>query len=113
MTKNEGNLLIAWFMTEEPEVLKRDLLKAGTIESLRFDSWDDIMPIYRKICDMNGPEMPEGAIMQTEEMDSWSDRIGDITCAILDVDLEDAWKEIVNNLEVLTEKCLRLSIVRT
>ena len=46
----EGNKLIAEFMAEEPEVLKRDLKRAGTLESMQFHkSWDWLMPIVEKI----------------------------------------------------------------
>ena len=38
-------------MTEESEVLKRDLCKAGTVESLKHyqESWDSLMPVLDKI----------------------------------------------------------------
>ena len=106
MTTNEGNLLIERFMTEELDVLERDLLKAGTVECLRHyqTSWDSLMPVYREICNLYGPEIPEGEIIQTPEMDDWSDRIGEITCAILDVDIEDVWQEIVNFIEYYNNK---------
>lgn len=46
----EGNILIAKFMTDEPEVLERDLQKAGTVESMHYhDEWDWIMPVVTKI----------------------------------------------------------------
>lgn len=46
----KGNKLIAEFMAEEPEVLKRDLKRAGTLESMQFHkSWDWLMPVVEKI----------------------------------------------------------------
>lgn len=49
-TIEENNLLIAWFMTEEPEVLNRDLLKAGTIESMHYyDDWIWLIDVLEKI----------------------------------------------------------------
>ena len=53
MTKEkilEGNRIIAMFDTNEPEVLKRDLLRAGTLESMHYhDQWEWIMPVVVKI----------------------------------------------------------------
>jgi hypothetical protein len=47
----KGNKLIAEFMTEEPEVLAKDLLKAGTLESMQYNSsMDWLYPVYQKIC---------------------------------------------------------------
>lgn len=46
----EGNKLIARFDTDEPEVLERDLLKAGTIECMHYHddiSW--LWPVIEKI----------------------------------------------------------------
>lgn len=50
----EGNILIALFMASfndnDYEVLKHDLKKAGTAESLHYhDSWDWLMPVVEKI----------------------------------------------------------------
>lgn len=46
----EENKLIAEFMTDEPEVLKRDLQKAGALESMHYhDEWGWIMPVIQKI----------------------------------------------------------------
>ena len=46
----EGNKLIAEFVTEEPEVLKQDLKRAGTLESMQYhESWDWLMPVVEKI----------------------------------------------------------------
>lgn len=46
----EGNKLIAEFVTEEPEVLRRDLKRAGTLESMQYhESWDWLMPVIEKI----------------------------------------------------------------
>ena len=45
-----GNKLIAEFITEEPEVLKRDLCKAGILDCMRYSSsWDWLMPVVDKI----------------------------------------------------------------
>lgn len=46
----EERILIARFMTDEPEVLEKDLLKAGCVESMQYDSdWNWIMPVVEKI----------------------------------------------------------------
>ena len=48
----KGNRLIAEFMTTEPEVLKKDLQKAGTIESMHYhDDWNWLMPVIHKLWD--------------------------------------------------------------
>lgn len=48
----ESNKLIAEFVTDEPEVLKMDLKKAGTVESMHYhSSWDWLMPVVEKIED--------------------------------------------------------------
>jgi len=101
MTANESNLMIEWFITEEPEVLKKDLLKKGTVESLKHyqTSWDSLMPVYKKISDIYSEVTFGPGEMQSPLQDEWSNRIGDITCAILDVHIEDAWQEIVNFIE--------------
>jgi len=45
-----GNLLIARFMSGEPEVLEKDLLKAGTLESMSYHSdWNCLMEVVDKI----------------------------------------------------------------
>ena len=47
---HEGNLLIARFITDEPEVLEHDLKKAGTLESMAYhNDWNWIMPVVEKI----------------------------------------------------------------
>lgn len=101
MTTHEGNLLIERFMTEEPDVLERDLLKAGTIESLGHyqTSWDSLMPVYKKISDLYSNETFDIGEMQSSLQDEWSNRIGDLTCAILDVHIEDTWDEIINFIQ--------------
>lgn len=49
----ENNKLIAEFITDEPEVLKRDLQKEGTLESMHYhDSWDWLKPVVDKISDL-------------------------------------------------------------
>jgi len=46
----EGNKLVAEFITAEPEVLQRDILKAGTIESMHYhDDCNWLMPVVEKI----------------------------------------------------------------
>lgn len=56
MTKKDvlaGNKLLAQFETKEPEVLKRDLKKAGTVESMEYHScWLWLMPVIEKIASM-------------------------------------------------------------
>jgi len=48
----EERILIARFMTYEPEVLEKDLLKAGCVESMQYDSdWNWIMPVVERIED--------------------------------------------------------------
>lgn len=50
MNINEKNILIARFVTDEPEVLKHDLKKAGTVESMHYhDDWLFLMPVVEKI----------------------------------------------------------------
>jgi hypothetical protein len=50
MTTYEGNLLVERFMTTEPDVLERDLLKAGTVECMHYhDDWLWLMPVLDKI----------------------------------------------------------------
>jgi GTPase Era involved in 16S rRNA processing len=67
---------------------------------MMFDtSWDWIMLVYEKVSEMPAPEMPQGVTVQTPEMDEWSNRIGDITGAIIAVDIDDTWDEIVSFLE--------------
>lgn len=52
---NEGNKLIALFISEEPKVLENDLKRAGTVESLHYhDSFEWIMKAVQKITDMTG-----------------------------------------------------------
>jgi hypothetical protein len=42
----ENNVIIARYMTDEPDVLERDLLKAGTIECMYYhDEWEWIMEV--------------------------------------------------------------------
>lgn len=46
----EGNKLLAEFMSDEPEVLERDLLKAGTLESMCYHSdWNCLMVVVNRI----------------------------------------------------------------
>jgi general stress protein 26 len=46
----ENNVIIARYMTDEPDVLERDLLKAGTIECMYYhDEWEWIMEVVEKI----------------------------------------------------------------
>jgi len=99
--KNKSNLLIERFMTEEPDVLERDLLKAGTIECLGHyqRSWDSLMPVYDKISNFYSNMTFDSGEVQSPLQDEWSNRIGSITCAILDVNIEDTWDEIVNFIE--------------
>lgn len=47
----EYNKRCALFCTSEPEVLKRDLEKAGTLECMEYHSdWNWIMEVKSKIC---------------------------------------------------------------
>lgn len=53
MKTQQTNRLIAEFITDEPEVLKHDLKKAGCVESMHYhDSWDWLMPVVRKIVEI-------------------------------------------------------------
>lgn len=55
MTTEEGNKLIAEFITDEPEVLAHDLKKAGTLESMHYhDDWNCLMPVVEKIWNISG-----------------------------------------------------------
>ncbi len=45
-----GNLIIARFVTDEPEVLEHDLKKDGTVNSMHYhDDWNVFMEAYAKI----------------------------------------------------------------
>ena len=90
----EGNKLIAEFMTEEPEVLKRDLKRAGTLESMQYHkSWDLLMPCIGKIS--NECEEPE-------ELDG-------LKYALLSDDIETAWEFIVDRLKFYTNDNARIN----
>lgn len=90
----EGNRLIAEFMTEEPEVLKRDLKRAGTLESMQYHkSWDLLMPCIGKIS--NECEEPE-------ELDG-------LKYALLSDDIETAWEFIVDRLKFYTNDNARVN----
>lgn len=72
----ENNKLIAEFMTKEPEVLKRDLNKAGTLESMQYhSSWDWLMPVVDKI----------------------EDFLEEHSMALFNVQIEQCWCEILDN----------------
>ncbi len=46
------NLQIAKLLTKEPEVLERDLLKAGTLESMNYhNDWNQLMEAYHFVTD--------------------------------------------------------------
>jgi hypothetical protein len=46
----EGNRLIAKFMADNQAELEHDLKKAGTLESMHYDSdWNWLMPVVEKI----------------------------------------------------------------
>lgn len=46
----QKNKIIAEFMTDEPEVLAKDLKKAGTLESMQYHSdWTWLMEVVKRI----------------------------------------------------------------
>lgn len=90
----EGNKLIAEFMTEDPEVLRRDLEQAGTLESMQYHkSWDWLMPVIGKIS--SNCEEPE-------ELDG-------LKYAILSDDIETAWLFVTDYLKFQTNDSTRIN----
>jgi len=73
---NKGNILIARYMTDEPEVLERDLLKAGTTESMGYSRyWDWIIPVYSKIMMQNSFTDSKYDLQNDFEESIFNDRI--------------------------------------
>ena len=89
----ENNILIARFMTDEPDVLERDLNKAGTVESMLYHcDWNWLMPILKRI----------GNIMfvyeyGTDEFERFEDIFPDtITLQeIFDGDIQSVWERVI------------------
>jgi len=79
MTQEEilnGNLLIARFMSGEPEVLEKDLLKAGTLESMSYHSdWNLLIDVVKKL----NPK---------------------IACASIDLDIKEQFTEVVYRVQL-------------
>ncbi len=89
MTTEEGNKLIAEFITDEPEVLKHDLQKAGTVESMHYhDSWDWLMPVVRKAHKMR--------TLETYKLNDEFDRIHSM---LFSADIKLVWDQIVEFIQ--------------
>ena len=72
----EGNKIIAFFMTKWPKELERDLLKAGTLESMCYHSdWNWLIPVVKKL----NPK---------------------IACASVNLDIEEQFAEVVYRVKL-------------
>lgn len=87
---NEDLIKVAMFMTEEPEVLKHDLRKAGIAEGFHFHTdWDWLMPVVGKCYDC--------------QTFGSNNLIKDIKDSFQTVHIEGTYKAVINFIEWYNE----------